>query len=138
MNTYPKMHAGLHVHDVDATVAFYTKFFGTGPVKVKPGYAKFHLEEPALVISFIEQKDYQAKPFGHFGFQVETPEDLQIKLLEARKLGLVEKEEHETQCCYAKQDKFWVTDPDGISWEVYYFHGDTEVNDPVPASSCCA
>jgi hypothetical protein len=108
---------------------------------VKPNYAKYVLENPSLIISFVENKDKVKANFGHLGFQVETLEDLNIKLWEAKKKNLVAKEEKETNCCYAKQDKFWVNDPDGVQWEVYYFHEDAEFNDPHyelnATSACC-
>ncbi len=129
-NPFPRMHVSLYVSDIQKTVDFYTSFFGQEPAKVKPGYAKYVLEKPSLVISFVENKDQVRQHFGHLGFQVETLEDLNIKLWEARKKNLVTKEEKETNCCYAKQDKFWVSDPDGVQWEVYYFHADAEFNDP--------
>ena len=73
---------------------------------------------------------------------METLEDLNIKLWEAKKKNLVSKEEVGTNCCYAKQDKFWVTDPDGLQWEVYYFHEDASFNDPHYESNetaaCCS
>ena len=79
--------------------------------------------------------------FGHLGFQVETLEQLNNKLAEAKTKNLVTKEEIGTNCCYARQDKFWVNDPDNIQWEVYYFHEDAEFNDPrfenEDASACC-
>src|SRR4026208_124915 len=141
-NPYPRMHASLYVSDIQNTVNFYTQFFGQEPVKVKPGYAKFVLENPSLIISFVENKERVQSNFGHLGFQVETPEDLNIKLWEAKKKNLVAREEMGTNCCYAKQDKFWVNDPDGVQWEVYYFHADAEFNDPhyemSEASACCS
>lgn len=135
------MHISLYVNDIQQTVNFYTQFFGQEPIKIKPKYAKYVLESPSLIISFVENKDRVQSNFGHLGFQVETPEDLNIKLWEAKKKNLVSKEEKGTNCCYAKQDKFWVTDPDGIQWEVYYFHEDAEFNDPhyemSEATACC-
>ena len=140
-NVFPRMHASLYVSDVQQTINFYTSFFGVEPVKVKPDYAKFVLEQPSLIISFVENKERVQANFGHLGFQVETLEDLNIKLWEARKKQLVTKEEVGTNCCYAKQDKFWVTDPDGVQWEVYYFHEDAAFNDPhyelSEATACC-
>ena len=135
------MHVSLYVSDIDETVNFYNSFFGIEAVKVKPFYAKYILENPSLIISFVENKERVKANFGHLGFQVETSEDLNIKLWEMKKLHLVSKEETGTNCCYAKQDKFWVTDPDGIQWEVYYFHEDAEFNDPhyemTETSACC-
>ena len=97
---------------------------------------------PSLIISFVENKNRVQSNFGHLGFQVETIEDLNIKLWEAKKKNLVTKEEVGTNCCYAKQDKFWVTDPDGVQWEVYYFHEDAEFNDPQyemkETKACCS
>ena len=124
------MHVSIYVSDIQQSVDFYSSFFGAEPVKVKPGYAKYILEKPSLIISFVENRERVKSNFGHLGFQVETPEDLNIQLWEAKKKNLVSKEETGTNCCYAKQDKFWVTDPDGVQWEVYYFHTDSEFNDP--------
>jgi catechol 2,3-dioxygenase-like lactoylglutathione lyase family enzyme len=136
------MHVSLYVSDLAKTVDFYTSFFGQDPSKVKPGYAKFTLEKPSLIISFVENKERVQSNFGHLGFQVETVEDLNIKLWEAKKKNIVAREEVGTNCCYAKQDKFWVNDPDGVQWEVYYFHEDAEFNDPRyeanEASVCCS
>src|SRR4030095_11832733 len=137
---FPRMHASLYVSDIQQSVEFYTQFFGREPVKVKPGYAKFVLENLSLIISFVENKEMVQSNFGHLGFQVETIEDLNIRLWEAKKKNLVAREEIGTNCCYAKQDKFWVNDPDGVQWEVYYFHEDAEFNDPhyeMSESSAC-
>lgn len=122
------MHVSLFVRDIKRTTDFYSKFFGQQPSKVKEGYVKYELEQPALIISFIAGEP--GSQFGHLGFQVETKEELNDRLNLARGLGLVEKEEIGTACCYAIQDKYWVSDPDGYHWEVYYFHSDVEFNDP--------
>jgi catechol 2,3-dioxygenase-like lactoylglutathione lyase family enzyme len=135
------MHVSLYVSDITKSIDFYTSFFGQAPAKVKPNYAKFVLEKPSLIISFVENKDRVQSNFGHVGFQVETLEELNQKLSEAKQKNLVSKEEIGTNCCYAKQDKFWVNDPDNVQWEVYYFHADAEFNDPhfemSEASACC-
>jgi catechol 2,3-dioxygenase-like lactoylglutathione lyase family enzyme len=140
-NSFPRMHVSLYVSDISKSVAFYTSFFGIEPSKVKPGYVKYILESPSLIISFVENKERVQQNFGHLGFQVETVEELNMRLWDARMKKLVSKEEIGTNCCYAKQDKFWVNDPDGVQWEVYYFHSDAEFNDPKyeskEASACC-
>ena len=140
-NQFPRMHVSIYVSDIAKTTGFYTGFFGQEPSKVKPGYAKYILDSPSLIISFVENKERVQSNFGHLGFQVETPEDLNIKLWEAKKKNIVAKEEKGSNCCYAKQDKCWVSDPDGVQWEVYYFHADAEFNDPHyeehEASACC-
>ncbi|MFN0032393.1 MAG: ArsI/CadI family heavy metal resistance metalloenzyme [Flavobacteriales bacterium] len=142
MNTnFPRMHVSIYVSDIQKTVEFYTSFFGKEPEKVRPDYVKYILDSPSLIISFVENAERVQQNFGHLGFQVETEADLNIKLWEAKKHGLVPREEMGTNCCYAKQDKFWVTDPDGVQWEVYYFHADAEFNDPhfetTQAAACC-
>ena len=140
-NPFPRMHVSLYVSDITKSVAFYTQFFGQEPAKVKPNYAKYVLENPSLIISFVENKERVQSNFGHLGFQVETPEDLNIRLWQAKKYNLVAREETGTNCCYAKKDKFWVNDPDNVQWEVYYFHADAEFNDPHyesnEATACC-
>jgi catechol 2,3-dioxygenase-like lactoylglutathione lyase family enzyme len=140
-NQFPRMHVSLYVSDIQKSVAFYTQFFGQKPTKVKPQYGKFVLDKPSLIISFVENKERVEANFGHLGFQVETLEELQTKLADAKEKNIVAKEEIGTNCCYAKQDKFWVNDPDGVQWEVYYFHEDAEFNDPhyemAEATACC-
>jgi catechol 2,3-dioxygenase-like lactoylglutathione lyase family enzyme len=140
-NHFPRMHVSFYVSDIKKSTDFYSKFFGQQPTKVKPAYAKYILEKPSLIISFVENKERVQSNFGHVGFQVETLEQLNEKLAEAKQKNLVAKEEIGTNCCYAKQDKFWVNDPDGVQWEVYYFHADAEFNDPhyesMEASACC-
>lgn len=144
MNTpgFPRMHVSLYVSSIEDTVRFYDQFFGQAADKVKPGYAKYMLNEPALVISFVENAAMIQPQFGHLGFQVETKEEMTDKLNVARTQGIVSLEEEGTSCCYAVQDKFWVSDPDGYRWEVYYFHADAEFNDPhyalEKAEACCS
>ena len=135
------MHVSLYVSNLAASVNFYSTFFGQPATKIKPGYAKYVLESPSLIISFIENPERVQSNFGHLGFQVETVEEMNNRLVNARAQGIVSKEEIGTSCCYAVQDKFWATDPDGVQWEVYYFHEDAEFNDPhyelQDASACC-
>ena len=139
--SFPKMHVSLYVKDIEKTANFYTKFFGKDVEKKRPGYVKFHLENPALVISFVENQDEVSPMFGHLGFQVQTTEELNSRLEAVKTLGLPTLEEKGTNCCYAKQDKFWVSDPDGYRWEDYQFHEDVEWNDPqyqTESEACCS
>ena len=139
---FPRMHVSLYVTDINATVAFYTALFGQGPSKVRPAYAKFTLERPSLIISFVENPELVRPHFGHLGFQVETPAQLDGLRAQAEAKGLLPRDEKGTVCCYAEQDKFWVADPDGVQWEVYYFKADAEFNHPpaqdAGAAACCA
>ena len=137
---FPRMHVSLYVSDLSKTIDFYNRFFGQEPVKIREGYTKYVLDEPALIISFVENRERVQQHFGHLGFQVETLSGLNERLALAQTAGLVTREEIGTNCCFASQDKFWVSDPDGVQWEVYYFHADAEFNDPhfdEPASACC-
>ena len=124
---FPRMHVSLYVKDVNATTDFYQKFF--------------ELENPNLIISFVENETEVQPLFGHLGFQVGTVEELNLRLEAIKEFDMNTLEETGTSCCYAKQDKFWVTDPDGYRWEVYYVHEDVEWNDPKyngTADACCS
>ncbi len=140
--SFPRMHVSLYVADIAATVNFYTSFFGQPAAKVKKGYAKYMLNSPSLVISFVENADKVQPQFGHLGFQTETLEEMTNSLEKMKSMGLTVREEMGTNCCFARQDKFWIADPDGHQWEVYYFHEDVEFNDPhyttEEASACCS
>lgn len=129
-STFPRMHVSLYVSNIQNSVLFYSAFFNQKATKVKPGYAKFVLESPSLIISFVENKEKVANQFGHLGFQVDSAIELQSRLADAKNAGLQIVEEMGVSCCYAVQDKFWVMDPDGYHWEVYQFTEDAEFNDP--------
>ncbi len=140
-STFPRMHVSLYVSDMQKTIQFYDRFFGKAPDKIRNGYVKYVLDEPSLIISFVENATRVQQNFGHLGFQVETVDELNIRLEKAQSAGLLTREEIGTNCCYARQDKFWVSDPDGVQWEVYYFHADAEFNDPhyeaETSAACC-
>ena len=141
MSNFPRMHVSLYVSDIPKTVQFYETFFGVTANKVKDDYAKFVLEKPSLIISFVQNSSKITPGFGHLGFQVETSKELEDRLALAKNNEMIYLEETGTNCCYATQDKFWVKDPDGYMWEVYYFHADAEFNDPrydsSNAEACC-
>lgn len=138
MNNQSKFHIGLHVTDVAATINFYRDLFGAEPVKVKADYAKFELDNPGLVISFIQSPAKVSPVFGHLGLRVASAEDLaQRKSVIEEKLEIV-LEEQNTSCCYALQDKFWVNDPDGYEWEVYFVKEESEPQTKRhQLSACC-
>lgn len=135
------MHVSLYVSNLENTIAFYSRFFNKAPEKIENGYTKYILEKPSLIISFLENPERVQSNFGHLGIQVETEAELQRYRQIADDKNLISKEEIGTACCYAIQDKFWAEDPDGIQWEVYYFHEDAQFNDPhyasEEASACC-
>ncbi|MEM6526408.1 MAG: ArsI/CadI family heavy metal resistance metalloenzyme [Bacteroidota bacterium] len=137
---FPRTHIGYGVKNIEATVEFYTKFFQAKPVKVKKDYAKFILEEPSLNISFSQSPNPIQPGHIHFGIELDEAEQLKQRLGSAMSYKLSIDEEKEVKCCYAKQDKFWVTDPDGYRWEVFIFKEDVEHNDKVNSElgECCA
>jgi catechol 2,3-dioxygenase-like lactoylglutathione lyase family enzyme len=120
-------HLALTVSDVDRSIEFYRALFGIEPSKVRPGYAKFEVREPALNFTLNEgERDGELGAFNHAGIQVASTDDVlraRARLVEA---GLATFDEMDTTCCYARQDKIWVRDPDGTPWEVFATHEDTE------------
>ncbi|MBF2053365.1 MAG: VOC family protein [Candidatus Sericytochromatia bacterium] len=144
-----KSHISLYVSDLEASQAFYSAFLGQAPVKSKADYAKFELAEPALVLSLVQNPARVQSQFGHLGLVLERTEQVNQWQAAAESRGVaIALVETGTRCCYALQDKFWVKDPDGVQWEVYTFHEDSEWNDPAysaaensqPAAEavCCA
>jgi catechol 2,3-dioxygenase-like lactoylglutathione lyase family enzyme len=131
-----KPHVSLNVSNVDASVAFYERAFGVAATKRRPGYAKFDLIEPSLNLTMTEAPRTGVNA-SHFGIQVASTDDV----IEAKKrfdeAGLPTFSEEDTACCYAVQDKVWIEDPDGNSWEVFVVKGDAPVMRE-DSSSCCA
>jgi lactoylglutathione lyase len=131
------VHVHLHVSDLDASRAFYEKFLGSPPVKTKPGYVKFLPAFAPINLALSAGEAGQGKTVDHLGFQVESPELLQSLLTRAREAALVVREEMNSDCCYANQDKFWVRDPDGVEWEVYHLNHDLDEDVAVEDTTCC-
>ncbi|MCK6258627.1 VOC family protein [Fictibacillus sp. KIGAM418] len=132
-----KMHVGINVTDLEKSMEFYSKIFNTDPVKVKADYAKYLLEDPGLNFTLNLKGKVSGNQVGHFGFQVENAEEVIKHKDRLEKLGFFAREEMDVYCCYATQDKFWVTDPDGNEWEFFYTKRDTEVHEPTKSASCC-
>jgi hypothetical protein len=122
-----KPHLALTVSNVTRAVPFYEALFGSAPVKVKPGCAKFELAEPALNFTLNEgEREGPLGAFNHAGVQVASTDDVLAARLRLQKAGLATFDEMDTTCCYARQDKIWVHDPDGTPWEVFATHEETE------------
>lgn len=121
-----KPHVSLNVSNVDASVAFYEKAFGVKVTKRRPGYAKFDLESPALNLSMVEAPRTGLNA-SHFGVQVASTDDVLEAKARFEAAGLRTITEESTACCYAVQDKVWVEDPDGNSWEVFVVKSDAPV-----------
>ena len=120
-------HLALNVTDVGRSIPFYEALFGTSPEKVRPGYAKFSVTEPALNFTLNENPQAGLGAFNHAGIQVGTTGDVLAAKERLVAAGLAAFDEMDTTCCYARQDKIWVRDPDGTPWEVFATHEDTDV-----------
>jgi catechol 2,3-dioxygenase-like lactoylglutathione lyase family enzyme len=145
MNTF---HLSLDVPDLDRAVAFYTELFGEQPAKRKPGYAKFELADPPVALA-LQQASRPA--LSHLGIRVDSTAQVEAAGARMRQSELVTLEEHDTACCYARQDKVWVADPAGNRWEVYTVledidgdhdhsasHSEPACCTPTAAAACCA
>ena len=119
-----KFHASLNVSDLDRSIAFYRVLFGLEPAKVRSNYAKFELAEPPLVLSLIPGRPVAGGHLNHAGLRVRTSEELVEIQHRLEAAGLPTRREDGVACCYARQTKFWVTDPDRALWEIYVFHED--------------
>jgi predicted enzyme related to lactoylglutathione lyase len=132
-------HLALTVSDVNRSIPFYEALFGTAPEKVKDGYAKFSVAEPALNFTLNQGERAELGAFNHAGIQVASTDDVLAARLRLTKAGLATFDEMDTTCCYARQDKIWVRDPDGTPWEVFVTHGDAEeAGENTRAEACCA
>lgn len=132
-----RLQLALRVSDVDRAVDFYERVFATPVTKRRPGYANFAIADPPLKLVLLEAAQ-GAGGLDHIG--VETLDAQEQTAFHARldEAGLVERTEESSQCCYATQDKAWVTDPDGLAWEVYRVLGESDSLERADDSTCCA
>lgn len=114
-----KAHFSLNVKNVENSIEFYKKLFGIEPAKIRSGYAKFDVENPPLNLTLNENNFTGRGALSHLGVQVATTEDVLEVKRHWEEVGLITKDERQTNCCYALQDKTWVSDPDGNGWEVF-------------------
>ena len=131
-----KAHLSLNVKDVSESIEFYKKLFGIEPAKVRLGYAKFDVENPPLNLALNESSFKDGGALSHLGIQVAATEDVLEVKRRWQEVGLVTKDEMQTNCCYALQDKTWVRDPDGNEWEVFVVLEDNLIqSDPCDCGS---
>jgi catechol 2,3-dioxygenase-like lactoylglutathione lyase family enzyme len=114
-----KAHLALNVHNVERSLEFYRQLFGLEPSKVRTGYAKFDVQSPPLNLTLNEQNFTDRGALSHLGIQVARTEDVLVMRERWIEAGLLTRDEMQTSCCYALQDKTWVRDPDGNEWEVF-------------------
>jgi catechol 2,3-dioxygenase-like lactoylglutathione lyase family enzyme len=136
MNMILKPHISINVRNVERSIAFYRRMLGIEPSKVRTGYAKFDVQDPPLNLALNEVPQLQGPgALSHLGFQVGSTEDVLAIRSRWADAGLITRDEMDTNCCYANQDKTWVADPDGNEWEAFVVLKD---NLPASSNACCA
>jgi catechol 2,3-dioxygenase-like lactoylglutathione lyase family enzyme len=133
-----RVQLALRVADLEASVAFYSKLFGAEPAKRRPGYANFAIAEPPLKLVLLEGTPGDPTRMDHLGVEVETTGEVTGATTRLAAEGLPTATEEDTACCYAVQDKVWVTAPGGEPWEVYVVKSDADVLEKAKSSVCCA
>lgn len=141
-----RLQLALAVESVDAASRFYAALFGATPHKIRPGYANFVLSDPPLKLVLIEHPG-AGGGIDHLGVEVTSTAEVDDWQRRLGDRGLASRDERDTVCCHARQDKFWVQDaPDGARWEVYTVLDDapdeaaatSEAGDACCADTCCA
>lgn len=127
-----KAHLSLNVRNVEQSVEFYRKMLGIEPAKVRAGYAKFDVQNPPLNLALNEAAPNGRGALSHLGIQVASTADVLATRRKWNDAGLLTRDEMQTNCCYAVQDKTWVRDPDGNEWEVFVV-----LQDNLPESNAC-
>jgi catechol 2,3-dioxygenase-like lactoylglutathione lyase family enzyme len=132
-----RLQLALNVDDLEESIAFYSRLFGTEPAKVKPGYANFAVAEPPLKLVLIESAG-SGGSLNHLGVEVPDTSVVEAEQERLAGLGLAAIEERDTVCCYARQDKFWVEGaPNGELWEVYTVLEDSSTFGGETDAQCC-
>ncbi|HYZ57735.1 MAG TPA: ArsI/CadI family heavy metal resistance metalloenzyme [Streptosporangiaceae bacterium] len=132
-----RVQLALRVADLEGSVSFYSKLFGTEPAKRRPGYANFAIAEPPLKLVLLEGEPGQATALDHLGVEVGGSDEVAAATDRLAALGLFTQVENDTTCCYAVQDKVWVHGPGAEPWEVYVVKADADTLDKAPDSACC-
>ena len=135
-----RFHAHVHVDDLAQSIAFYSKLFAAAPTRVEADYAKWMLDDPRINFAISTRG---AKPgLDHFGMQTDDAAELAELKARAEAADMALLDEGNTTCCYARSEKHWVTDPQGIAWEHFHTLGDIPVFNESPpsavAGACCA
>ena len=129
-----KAHLAINVRSVEQSIDFYKKMLGIDPSKVRTGYAKFDVQNPPLNLTLNQVAFTDRGALSHLGIQVASTDDVLAQRAKWIEAGLITRDEMQTNCCYAKQDKTWVHDPDGNEWEVFVVLEDNLAE----TSTCCA
>lgn len=135
-----RFHLHMSVSDLDTSVKFYSALFGTPPTVLKPDYAKWMLDDPR--VNFAISKRGFRPGIDHVGIQVDSAEELTALREQAAAADIATAEQTNATCCYARSDKYWITDPQGIAWETFHtlesipIYGDSERVEQKPG--CCS
>jgi hypothetical protein len=134
-----RFHIHTHVQDLQASIAFYSRLFASEPCRVEADYAKWMLDDPRVNFAISTRGD---KPgIDHLGFQTDSEEELAELKARAEAADMALLDEGETTCCYARSDKHWVVDPQGLAWEHFHTLGNIPVfreSEGTSAAACCA
>ncbi|MGN6128840.1 MAG: ArsI/CadI family heavy metal resistance metalloenzyme, partial [Nocardioidaceae bacterium] len=140
--TMSRIQLALNVNDIDAAVEFYSTLFDTPPAKRRPGYANFAVADPPLKLVLFENPELTGT-LNHLGVERDSTDEVQAQAARLEAAGLSLDAEGDVVCCYARQDKHWVTGPDGQRWENYVVLADAQP-EPEPelegkgaADGCC-
>ena len=141
-----KVHVSLDTKDINASVKYYSTLFNMPPTKLKPGYAKFDVADPAINLTLGQTSAATVSGPNHMGIRVNSLDEVIAAKERLEQAGFTTMDEMGTTCCYAVQDKIWSSDPNGNRWEVYIFKGDAEafgaapVQNAVctPGGACCS
>jgi len=134
-----KPHVSINVRNITESITFYRKMLGIEPAKVRTGYAKFDVQNPPLNLALNEVPYGERGALSHLGLQVASTEDVLAVRERWAESGFTTRDEMQTACCYAVQDKTWVSDPDGNEWEVFVVLEDNlPETSGAGTSACCA
>ena len=137
-----RVQLALNVSDIDAATRFYTDMFGVGPAKQRAGYANFEIADPPLKLVLIEGMGDPGS-LNHLGIEVESTGEVVTESARLQREGFTLRHEEGVTCCYALQDKFWVTGADSREWEIYTVLADAPATVETPAPqktngpACC-
>lgn len=141
-----RLHVHVGVADLDRSIGFYSILFGTEPTLLKPDYAKWMLDDPRVNFA-ISSGQHAEKGIEHLGIQAEDPSELAEVYGRLRAAEGPVLEEGATTCCYAKSEKSWIADPDGIVWEAFLTNGEaaiygdspelSAISDKAAEGACC-
>jgi|GEM_PF-1370040 len=119
-------HVGLNASDLDRAIRFYTVLFGQPPLKHYSDYARFELAEPPLVVALYPSQSLPGGPLNHLGLRLRDSAELVEVQRRLEEAGMPTQRQDDVECCYSRQTKFWVTDPDRNLWEIYTLHDDLD------------